>query len=74
MAPEVGLLLLSNQIDELAQDLNHEFKTRPYARALVPQVIDDHDFWKLVMEVVGIGVHKRNLLIVSADKVQGGKP
>ncbi|MDP9017991.1 MAG: hypothetical protein M3N19_06710 [Candidatus Eremiobacteraeota bacterium] len=67
-------MLLSNQIEELAQDLNHEFKMRPYARALVPQVIDDPDFWKLIMEVVEIVVHKRNLLIVSAEKVQGSKP
>ena len=66
-------MLLSNQIEELARDLNHEFKTRPYARALVPQVIDDHDFWNLIMEVVEIVIHKRNLLIVNADIVKNDK-
>jgi hypothetical protein len=62
-------MLLSNQINELAGDLQTEARRRPYLRAIIPDLVEDHVFWRLMLEVLEIIVHRRGYVIVERSKV-----
>ena len=64
-------MLLSKEISQVAEDLGTEAKMRPYVRALIPSVIDDNDFWRLIIELVEIVLHRRGYVVVRREIVQG---
>ncbi len=65
-------MLLSNQINELATDFQTEARRRPYFRAIIPDLVEDHVFWRLMLEVLEIIVHRRGYVIVERSRVDDG--
>jgi hypothetical protein len=47
-------MLLSKEISELAADLKEESRSRSYVRALMPEVVEDDSFWRMLVETFEI--------------------
>jgi hypothetical protein len=57
-------MLLSKEISQVASDLKGESKARPYVRALMPEVVDDDSFWRMLIEMFEIVLHRRGYVVV----------
>ncbi len=58
-------MLLSKEIAAIGVDLRNESKSRPYVRALMPEVVDDDTFWGMLLEMFEIVLHRRGYVVVS---------
>jgi hypothetical protein len=62
-------MLLSKEIAIIAVDLENESKSRPYVRALIPEVVDDDTFWGMLVEMFEIVLHRRGYVVVRREIV-----
>ncbi len=60
-------MLLSRQIDALAEDLLEEARNRPYIHTLLGNLAADGSFWRLLLEMLEVTLHKRGYVIVSRN-------
>jgi hypothetical protein len=67
-------MLLSKEISELAVDLKDESKSRRYVSALLPQVVDDDSFWRMLIELFEIVLHRRGYVVVRRSILEGLEP
>jgi hypothetical protein len=56
-------MLVSKEIDVLARGLAAEVHARPYLRATLPKVAEDMVFWRMLLEVTEIVLHKNRYVI-----------
>jgi hypothetical protein len=57
-------MLLSKEIDELAADVGVESRDRAYVRRLLPDLAGDEPFWRVLVEMVVIALHRRGYVVV----------
>jgi hypothetical protein len=57
-------MLLSKEIAQIADEMRDESKTRPYVRALMPEVVADESFWRMLIEIFEIVLHRRGYVVV----------
>ena len=62
-------MLLTREIDDVAADLKKESQDRIYVRRLLPGIIDEDSFWRVIVEMLVIVLHRRGYLIVKQEKV-----
>lgn len=67
-------MLLSKQIERLAEDLAKDAVDRPYVNSLIPGLAGDRTFWNLVLEMVEIALNRRGYVVVPRDQVQMDPP
>jgi len=67
-------LLLSKQIERLAEDLAKDAVDRPYVNSLIPGLAGDRTFWNMVLEMVEIALNRRGYVVVRRDQVQMDPP
>jgi hypothetical protein len=60
-------MLLSKEIAQIAIDLKEESKSRPYVKALMPDVVNDDSFWRMLIELFEIVLHRRGYVVVRRD-------
>jgi hypothetical protein len=60
-------MLLSKEIAAVAIDLKNESRSRPYVRALMPEVVDDDAFWAMLIEIFEIVLHRRGYVIARRE-------
>ena len=64
-------MLKHGEIYEVAQDFGEEVRRRDYVhRILAPAFVDDPTAWEMVVEVMEVVLHRRNLLIAPASKLR----
>jgi hypothetical protein len=63
-------MLLSKEISAIAIDLKDESRSRPYVKALMPEVVDDDSFWRMLLEIFEIVLHRRGYVIVRRDVLE----
>jgi hypothetical protein len=63
-------MLLSKEIVEVAADLKAEAKGRPYVEVLMPEVVADDSFWRMLIELFEIVLHRRGYVIVKREAVR----
>jgi len=64
-------MLKHGEIAEVAQDLGAEVSRRDYVRRiLAPSFVDDPTAWEMVIEMIEIVLHRRNLFIVPASRIR----
>jgi hypothetical protein len=64
-------MLLSKEISQIARDLQDESKSRPYVRALMPEVVADETFWRMLIEILEIVLHRRGYVVVRRALIEG---
>jgi hypothetical protein len=62
-------MLLSKEISQIAGDLKGESKSRSYVRALMPEVVDDDSFWRMLIEIFEIVLHRRGYVVAKRELV-----
>jgi hypothetical protein len=62
-------MLLSKEISEIAGDLKSESKSRSYVKALMPEVVEDDSFWRMLIEIFEIVLHRRGYVVVKRELV-----
>jgi hypothetical protein len=62
-------MLLSKEISEIACDLKSESKSRSYVKALMPEVVEDDSFWRMLIEIFEIVLHRRGYVVVRREFV-----
>lgn len=67
-------MLLSKQIERLAEDLAKDAVDRPYVKSLIPGLAGDRAFWNMVLEMVEIALNRRGYVVVARDQVQMDPP
>jgi hypothetical protein len=60
-------MLLSKEISQIAIDLKDESKGRSYVKALMPEVVEDDGFWRMLIEIFEIVLHRRGYVVVRRD-------
>ncbi len=60
-------MLLSKEISEIAGDLKIESKSRSYVKALMPEVVGDDSFWRMLIEIFEIVLHRRGYVVVKRE-------
>jgi capsular polysaccharide biosynthesis protein len=60
-------MLLSKEIAEVANDLKEEAIRRPYVGRLIPAVVHDDSFWRMLLELLEIVLHRRGYVIVKRE-------
>ncbi|MFI5389619.1 MAG: hypothetical protein ACHQY2_07840 [Candidatus Eremiobacterales bacterium] len=64
-------MLKHGDVAEVAKDLGEEVRRRDYVhRILAPTFIDDPTAWEMVVEVMEVVLHRRNLYIAPASKLR----
>jgi hypothetical protein len=63
-----GSMLLSKEVSEMAADLRDEAAGRPYVALLVPEVAADENFWKMLVELFEIVIHRRGYVLCAAPE------
>ena len=64
-------MLLSKQIANLAAELRDEASRRPYVKTLIPQVAEDEVFWRLIVEMLELVIHRQDFVVVERHRVDG---
>ena len=67
-------MLLSKEIAMVASDLKREPSGRSYVTQLMPEVVDEDGFWRIILELLEIVLHRRGYVIVKQENVKGEKP
>jgi len=57
-------MLLSKEIAEIAVEMRDESKARPYVRVLMPEAVADESFWRMLIEIFEIVLHRRGYVVV----------
>ncbi len=60
-------MLLSREIAQVAADLKEESRSRPYVKTLMPEVVDDDSFWRMLIEIFEIVLHRRGYVIAKRE-------
>jgi hypothetical protein len=65
-------LLTQPEIERIAQDLHDEAERRSYvARILAPEFRSDPRSWELLLEMIEVVLHKRDLYIAPQHRIEG---
>ena len=48
---EEATVCCSKEIAQVAADLKAKSKSRPYVKALMPYVVEDDSFWRMLIEI-----------------------
>ena len=67
-------MLLSKQIERLAEDLAKDATDRSYVSSLIPTLAGDSTFWNMVLEMVEIALNRRGYVVVRRDQVAMSPP
>lgn len=67
-------MLLSKQIERLADDLAKDAVQRPYVTSVIPALAGDSTFWNMILEMVEIALNRRGYVVVSRDQVNMHPP
>jgi hypothetical protein len=62
-------MLLSKEISEIAIDLRKEAEGRPYVEMLMPAVVADDSFWRMLIEIFEIVLHRRGYVVARREDV-----
>ncbi len=64
-------MLTVAEISEVARDFRNEAEARDYVKyILAPGFVDDDHAWQLIVEVMEVVLHRRNLYIVPHARVK----
>ncbi|HTA40326.1 MAG TPA: hypothetical protein VK760_14680 [Candidatus Acidoferrales bacterium] len=66
-------MLLSKEIAKIAGEMREESKARPYVRALMPEVVADESFWRMLIEIFEIVLHRHGYVVVRRVLVEEAK-
>lgn len=62
-------MLLSKQIERLADDLVKDAGERPYVTSVIPALAGDRTFWNMILEMVELAFNRRGYVVVRRDQV-----
>jgi hypothetical protein len=65
-------VLLSKQVERLADDLAKDAVDRSYVKSLIPALAGDRAFWNMVLEMVEIALNRRGYVVVQRHQVDVG--
>ncbi len=60
-------MLLTKEIDEVAEDIQREALERSYVKCLMPEIVGEKHFWRVLVEMFVIVLHRRGYLIVKQE-------
>ena len=63
-------MLLSKDIATVASDLKEEATRRPYVQALIPELVEDESFWRMLVEMFEIVLHRRGHVVAKREAVR----
>jgi hypothetical protein len=65
-------VLTPSEIKEVASDLQREAISRDYVKyILAPAFTEEHHAWELIVEVMEVVLHRRDLYITPRARVKG---
>jgi hypothetical protein len=67
-------VLLSKQIESLAEDLARDAAGRPYVKSVIPALAGEPTFWNMVLEMVEIALNRHGYVVVQRDHVVMNPP
>ena len=66
-------MLLSKEIAQIATEMREESKTRPYVSVLMPEVVADESFWRMLIEIFEIVLHRHGYVVVRRSLLDLGE-
>lgn len=62
-------MLLSKEVMTVADDLKKEAASRPYVALLMPEIVAEDSFWRMLVEMFEIVLHRRGYVVVKRDAI-----